>query len=120
MFFSSTDHVIQQFSSNFTNPTKKNVFSTHSEPITSIDISHDGLYLLSSSEDKSCKLWSLKSSNNIIDIKSIKKSDSTCINFDRIYSALFFYMDKFILISNGNSFLLCKYFIDMDKNDLQR
>lgn len=98
------------------------VFNGHSETIRSIDISHDGKLLLSASDDKSTKLWSLKKPMELlIDIKSIKLSDSTTFNFRKpVNAASFFYLDKFILIGTDKNLFLCKYHIDTNKNDLQR
>ena len=56
------------------------VFSGHKESIRSIDISHDCKYLLSTSDDKTCKLWSLKNPNDILlDLQTIKLNDSKVI-----------------------------------------
>ena len=53
------------------------IYNCHKDIIRSIDISHDCKYLLSSSDDKTCKLWSLKNSNDLlIDISTIKTSGS--------------------------------------------
>jgi len=37
-----------------------------------------------------------------------------------ITTANFFYLDKFVIIGTENSFYLCKYFIDQNKDDVQR
>ena len=56
------------------------VFNGHSDLIKSIDLSHDCLYLLSASSDKTCKLWSLKKPFDMLfDIKSLKMKNSDVI-----------------------------------------
>jgi WD40 repeat protein len=53
-------------------------FNNHKEKVNSVDISHDCRLLLSASEDKTCKLWSLKKSGELLlDIQSIKVNDSS-------------------------------------------
>jgi hypothetical protein len=37
-----------------------------------------------------------------------------------ISAANFFYMDKFMMIASEKNLLLCKYYIDSDRNDVQR
>lgn len=78
--------------------------------------------MLSASDDKSTKLWSLKKPMELlIDIKSIKLSDSTSYNIKKpVNAASFFYVDKFLLIGTDKNMFLCKYHIDNNKNDLQR
>ena len=54
-------------------------------------------------------------------IQSLKTSDNKVFEFKKeIATGNFFYLDKFIIIGTENSFLLCKYFIDSNKNDIQR
>lgn len=98
------------------------VFNGHNETIRSVDISHDGNLLLSASDDKSAKLWSLKKPMDLlIDIKSIKLSDSASFNIRKpVNAASFFYLDKFLLLGTDKNLFLCKYHIDSNKNDLQR
>ena len=53
------------------------VFNAHTDIVRSIDLSHDCKYLLSTGDDKTCKLWSLKKPTDpLIDISSIKISES--------------------------------------------
>lgn len=42
------------------------VFCGHKEFMKTVDISHDGKYILSTSNDKTCKLWSLKKPNELL------------------------------------------------------
>lgn len=76
---SSADNIVQWLTvNNLEKPGP--VFNTHKETVRSIDISHDCKYLLTASEDKTCKLWSVKKTNDlIIDIRSLKTSDNKVI-----------------------------------------
>lgn len=78
---SSADNIVQYLSVN--NIEKPGlVFNIHKETIRSIDLSRDCKYLLTASEDKTCKLWSVKKTNDLlIDIRSVKKSDNKVIHF---------------------------------------
>ncbi len=118
---SSSDNIVQYLSvNNIDKPGP--VFNIHKETIRTIDLSRDCKYLLTASDDKTCKLWSLKKTNDLlINIQSLKTSDNKVFEFKKeIATGNFFYLDKFIIIGTENSFLLCKYFIDSNKNDIQR
>ena len=80
----SADNVIQYLdASSLDKPGP--VYNCHKDIVRSVDLSHDCKYLLSTSDDKTCKLWSLKKTNEIlIDIKSIKISDSKVLYIDYI------------------------------------
>ena len=70
------DNVIQYLSTN-TLDKPGTVFNCHRDIVRSIDVSHDCKYLLSTSDDKTCKLWSVKKSNELlIDVSSLKTSNS--------------------------------------------
>ena len=72
----SNDNLVQYLSSNQLEKPGF-AFNNHTEKVNSIDISHDCKLLLSASEDKTCKLWSLKKNSELVlDIQSIKISDS--------------------------------------------
>lgn len=120
--YSSSDNLIQYCSSAL--PDKPSLsFNLHQDTIRSIDISHNGKFLLSASNDKTCKLWSLKQSGKLlIDIKSLDTTKSAeKIELKKEPScAQFFYLDKFLLIGSDKNLFLCKYFIDTSKNEIQR
>ena len=42
------------------------VFNGHKDYLRAIDISHDGKYLISASNDRTCKLWSLRKPNDLL------------------------------------------------------
>ena len=75
----TADNIIQYLTA--TNLEKPGfVFNGHAEIVRSIDLSHDCKYLFSTSDDKTCKLWSLKKPTDpLIDIRSIKISESQVI-----------------------------------------
>lgn len=56
-------------------------FRNHKEKINTIDISHDCRLLLSASEDRTCKLWSLKKTVEplLLDISSLKMKEPNVI-----------------------------------------
>ncbi|CAF0884268.1 unnamed protein product [Brachionus calyciflorus] len=117
----SNDNLIQYIPSNNLEKVVQ-VYNGHNETIKSIDISHDGKLLLSSGDDKTCKLWSLKKPMDLlIDIKSLKLTETTSVNFKKeVNVCSFYYLDKFLLIGCDKSLYLCKYHIDNNKNDIQR
>lgn len=80
----SADNVIQYLDSNALDKPGP-VFNCHKDIVRSIDLSHDCKYLLSTGDDKTCKLWSLKKTNEIlIDMNGIKISDSRVILYEWI------------------------------------
>ncbi len=78
---STSDNVIQYLnSSNLDKPGP--VFNVHKNIVRSIDVSHDCKYLLSTGEDRTCKLWSVKKSNGLlIDIAALKMANSQVRRF---------------------------------------
>ena len=107
---SSSDNIVQYLSvNNIDKPGP--VFNIHKETIRTIDLSRDCKYLLTASDDKTCKLWSLKKTNDLlINIQSLKTSDNKVFEFKKeIATGNFFYLDKFIIIGTENSFLLCTW-----------
>lgn len=106
-------------------------------------MSHSGKYLISSSRDKSCKIWSLQKMGNttsgkvVLDMRSVEwcgqpgqieqrkqsqqQQQTSVIEFKREPTcAQFFYLDKFVLVGSDKSVLVCKYHIDTTRNDIQR
>jgi len=76
MALASSDNLIQVLASNHLDKPGV-VFNGHTEIIRSIDLSHNCKYLISASNDKTCKIWSLNKPNELLlDIKSIKSNDS--------------------------------------------
>ena len=42
------------------------IFNGHKDYLRAIDISHDGKYLISAGNDKTCKLWHLRKPNDLL------------------------------------------------------
>lgn len=77
----SYDNVIQYLSSNNVEKPGQ-IFNGHNGTIRSVDISHDGKLLISASDDKTCKIWSLKKPLELLmDIQSLKITESTVFYF---------------------------------------
>ena len=76
----SSDNVVQYLSSVQLDRSGA-VFNGHTDNIRSIDLSHDCTYLISASDDKTCKLWSLKKPFDLLfDIQSLKIKNSEVIS----------------------------------------
>ncbi|XP_039204867.1 WD repeat-containing protein 27 [Crotalus tigris] len=105
------DRTLLAFKSNLIG--EPTVYSGHDGAITSVGWSHDNNWLVSSSEDRTLKIWSVSSAepslclgNNIFH-KSIR-------------SAQFYYIDTFILLSCGAEFYLLRYYLDTSKDEIKR
>ena len=79
----SSDNVVQYLNSNHLDKAGA-VYNGHCENIRSIDLSHDCTYLLTASDDKTCKLWSLKKPFELIfDLQSLKiKNSEVCFKIN--------------------------------------
>ena len=42
------------------------IFNGHRDFIRAVDISHDGKYLISTGNDKTCKIWHLRKPNDLL------------------------------------------------------
>ncbi|XP_038626538.1 WD repeat-containing protein 27 [Tachyglossus aculeatus] len=89
------------------------VFSGHDGAVTSVGWSHDRKWLVSASEDRTLRIWSVRSTKPALFLGK----DMFC---KPISSAQFYYMDNFILMSSGVEFQLLKYHIDTCKDELKR
>lgn len=111
---SSSDNVVQYVSASNLDKTVA-AFSSHTDVIRSVDVSHDGRWLVSAGDDRTCKIWSLKGAHKLmLDVKSADMQFKKPIS-----AANFFYLDKFLLIGTEKQLLLCKYYIDTSKCDIQ-
>ncbi|RDD46485.1 WD repeat-containing protein 27 [Trichoplax sp. H2] len=119
----SADKSIQLLKSN--HPDKSNItFTGHDRPIASVNWNRTGQFLLSTSMDKTARIWynELKEPVLIIskDSHNFKAEASNHENkpFTKdIAHAAFYYMDKFFMLASGNSLYLYKYHLDIDKLD---
>ncbi|XP_074044180.1 WD repeat-containing protein 27 isoform X3 [Macrotis lagotis] len=105
------DHSLLVFNSSLTKvPT---VFQGHDGAVTSVDWSHDRKWLVSASEDRTLRIWSVKTTESAVFLgKDILSKPIRAIQF--------YYMDAFILLSSGSEFHLLKYHIDTHKDEIKR
>jgi len=111
---------------------KDAVFTGHDGSVTSVNFSHDSRWLLTSSCDKTVRLWSPAHSDPLMVFSSVNHnfaselggSDKVKDNppFGReIIQAKFYYVDKFVLLACGNGLHMYKYHIDAgQKDDVKR
>ncbi|XP_015270887.1 PREDICTED: WD repeat-containing protein 27 [Gekko japonicus] len=105
------DKTLLAFSSNLKGtPT---VYSGHDGAVNSVGWSHDKNWLVSSSEDRTLRIWSVSNAEPAL-----------CLGKEMFHkpirSAQFYYIDTFILLSCGAEFLLLKYFLDISKDEIKR
>uniref|UniRef100_A0A8D2KRA7 WD repeat-containing protein 27 n=1 Tax=Varanus komodoensis TaxID=61221 RepID=A0A8D2KRA7_VARKO len=105
------DKTLLAFNSNLTGtPT---VYSGHDGAINSVGWSHDKSWLVSSSEDRTLRIWSVSSAEPTLCLgKEIFQK--------AIRSAQFYYIDAFILLSCGAEFYLLSYYLDTSKDEVKR
>ncbi|XP_032071925.1 WD repeat-containing protein 27 [Thamnophis elegans] len=89
------------------------VYSGHDGAITSVGWSHDNNWLVSSSEDRTLKIWSVSSAEPAL---CLGKE----IFHKSVRSAQFYYIDTFILLSCGAEFYLLRYYLDTSKDEIKR
>jgi len=80
----------------------------HSLPVTSLSWSN-GSTFLSSSIDKTIKIWDIDRSDPLLVIQKTKSEDKGTPFPDEISSASFFWKDKFILIGSGKTLYMYAY-----------
>ncbi|XP_076976999.1 WD repeat-containing protein 27 isoform X2 [Tamandua tetradactyla] len=89
------------------------VFSGHDGAVSAAGWSHDQRLLVSASQDRTLRLW------------SVRRAGSTPLLGKDVFSkpiqfAQFYYIDSFILLSSGPEFQLLKYHIDTCKDEIKR
>ncbi|XP_051854118.1 WD repeat-containing protein 27 [Antechinus flavipes] len=105
------DHLLLVFKSSLTRvPT---VFQGHNAAVTSVGWSHDRKWLVSASEDRTLRIWSVRTTESTVFLDKDMLSKP-------IRVTQFYYMDAFILLSSGSEFHLLKYYIDTQKDELKR
>ena len=91
---------------------------------------HEGRQLITSSADKTARIWELGSKDPLLSfttsLHNFKESDSStkppvvksnALFVKEITSAQFYYLDKFVLLTSGRTLFLYKYHIDTSKPD---
>ncbi|XP_074657849.1 WD repeat-containing protein 27-like [Tubulanus polymorphus] len=99
--------------------------SGHKDAVCSINWSKENCWLISGSDDRSAAIWSPEQVDPVIvldkSFSNFDKDDKENSPFTKaIKHAQFYYMDKFILLTCGNSFSLYKYHLDPVKSDIKR
>uniref|UniRef100_A0A8C5X9F8 WD repeat-containing protein 27 n=1 Tax=Malurus cyaneus samueli TaxID=2593467 RepID=A0A8C5X9F8_9PASS len=105
------DKTVMIFNSNLTDV--HNVFSGHDGAVNSVCWSHDKKWLVSASEDRTLRVWSVcnKEPALILGKETFRKT---------VRFAQFYYLDTFILLCCGAEFHLLSFHLDTKKDDLKR
>ncbi|XP_053238409.1 WD repeat-containing protein 27 isoform X4 [Podarcis raffonei] len=105
------DKTLLAFNSNLTGtPT---VYSGHDGAVNSVGWSHDNNWLVSSSEDRTLRIWSVSSAEPALCLGKEMFHKS-------IRSAQFYYIDTFILLSCGAEFHMLRCYLDTSKDEMKR
>ncbi|XP_049640978.1 WD repeat-containing protein 27 [Suncus etruscus] len=105
------NHLSLVFSADLTGtPT---VFPGHDGAVNTVSWSHSGRWLLSASQDRTLRVWSVRRTELALFLgKSMFSRPVQC--------AQFYYIDAFILLSSGSEFQLLRYHIDTSKDEIKR
>ncbi|KFO53942.1 WD repeat-containing protein 27, partial [Corvus brachyrhynchos] len=105
------DKTVLIFNSNLTDV--HNVFSGHDGAVNSVGWSHDKKWLVSASEDRTLRVWSVcnKEPALILGKENFHKN---------VRFAQFYFIDTFILLCCGAEFHLLSFHLDTTKDDLKR
>ncbi|KAJ7401137.1 WD repeat domain 27 [Pitangus sulphuratus] len=105
------DKTVLVFNSNLTDT--YNVFSGHDGAVNSVGWSHNKKWLVSSSEDRTLRVWSVCNKEPALVMGKE--------NFDKtVRFAQFYFLDTFILLCCGAEFHLLNFHPDTTKDDLKR
>ncbi|TRZ23999.1 hypothetical protein HGM15179_003171 [Zosterops borbonicus] len=105
------DKTVLIFNSNLTDV--HNVFSGHDGAVNSVGWSHDRKWLVSASEDRTLRVWSV--CNKELALILGKEKFHKTVRF-----AQFYFIDTFILLCCGAEFHLLSFHLDTTKDDLKR
>ncbi|KYO18746.1 WD repeat-containing protein 27 isoform A [Alligator mississippiensis] len=105
------DKSLLVFNSNLTGT--PSVFSGHDGAINSVGWSHNKKWLVSASEDKTVRIWSVCNTEPALLLG--REMFQRSVRF-----AQFYYIDKFILLCCGAEFHLVNCYLDISKDDLKR
>ncbi|XP_053919206.1 WD repeat-containing protein 27 isoform X3 [Cuculus canorus] len=106
-----TDKTVLIFRSDLTDT--YNVFSGHDGAVNSVGWSHDNKWLVSASEDRTLRIWSVCNSEPAL-ILGKEKFHKT------VRFAQFYFVDSFILLCCGAEFQLLSFHLDTTKDDIKR
>ncbi|NXB78156.1 WDR27 protein, partial [Donacobius atricapilla] len=105
------DKTVLIFNSNLTNA--HNVFSGHDGAVNSVGWSHDRKWLVSASEDRTLRFWSVCNKEPALILGKEKFHKMVCF-------PQFYFIDTFILLCCGAEFHLLSFHLDATKDDLKR
>ncbi|NXV03079.1 WDR27 protein, partial [Cettia cetti] len=105
------DKTVLIFSSNLTDV--HTVFAGHDGAVNSVGWSHDRKWLISASEDRTLRVWSVCNKEPAL-ILGKEKFHKT------VRFAQFYFIDTFILLCCGAEFNLLSFHLDTTKDDLKR
>ncbi|XP_054052137.1 WD repeat-containing protein 27 [Rissa tridactyla] len=105
------DKAVLIFNSNLTNT--YNVFAGHDGAVNSVGWSHDKKWLVSASEDRTLRVWSVCKNEPALILG--KEKFLKTVRF-----AQFYFIDAFILLCCGSEFHLLSFHLDTTKDDLKR
>ncbi|NXS88702.1 WDR27 protein, partial [Erpornis zantholeuca] len=91
----------------------RHVFSGHDGAVNSVGWSHDKKWLVSASEDRTLRIWSVCSKGPALILG--KENFHKTVSF-----AQFYFIDTFILLCCGPEFHLLSFHLDTTKDDLKR
>ncbi|KAG5831364.1 hypothetical protein ANANG_G00302970 [Anguilla anguilla] len=89
------------------------VYTGHDGPINSVDWSFNRQWVVTSSEDRTARVWPIGNAEPTLIMGGEKFSKP-------VKSAQFYYLDKFLLLSSGNALHLYLYHLDMARDDIKR
>ncbi|XP_064411971.1 WD repeat-containing protein 27 [Latimeria chalumnae] len=89
------------------------VFTGHDGKVKSVGWSHDRSWLVSTSEDKTVRVWPVQGSEPALILG--REMFPKVVQF-----AQFYYIDRFILLSSGPEFQLHRYYLNTCKDDIKR
>nr|XP_030124201.3 WD repeat-containing protein 27 isoform X3 [Taeniopygia guttata] len=105
------DKTVLVFNSNLTDV--HDVFSGHDGAVNSVGWSHDRKWLVSASEDRTLRVWSV-----------YNKEPALILGKEKFHKtarfAQFYFIDTFILLCCGAEFHLLSFHLDTTKDDLKR
>ncbi|XP_071404074.1 WD repeat-containing protein 27 isoform X5 [Pithys albifrons albifrons] len=105
------DRAVLIFNSNLTD--MYNVFSGHDGAVNSVGWSHDRNWLVSASQDRTLRVWSVCNKEPALILGKEKFDKTVCF-------AQFYFLDTFILLCCGAEFHLLSFHPDTTKDDLKR
>ncbi|XP_009073546.1 PREDICTED: WD repeat-containing protein 27 [Acanthisitta chloris] len=105
------DSTVRILSSNLTD--MYNVFTGHDSAVNSVGWSHDKKWLVSASEDRTLRVWSV-----------CNKEPALILGKEKFHKAVrfaqFYFIDAFVLLCCGAEFHLLSLHLDTAKDDLKR